>query len=61
MVDGMKIVSAVFKSAQSGIRDYPQSDEIVPKERQLPESRHWIFQPASVSAVELDVQKAEIS
>jgi hypothetical protein len=35
-----------------------QSDEIQPKEKSLPDNCHWAFPPASVSAVELDVQKA---
>jgi hypothetical protein len=33
-----------------------QSDEIVPRQKNLPESCRWNFPPASVSAVELNVQ-----
>jgi len=33
-----------------------QSDEIVPRQKNLPENCRWIFPPASVSAMELNVQ-----
>ena len=60
-VEGMKIVSGrIFElSADPEFEVIQiQSDEIVPKEKRLPTSCHWIFPPASVSAVELDVQLA---
>jgi hypothetical protein len=33
-----------------------QSDEILPREKSLPDNCRWAFPPASVSAVELDVE-----
>jgi alpha-N-arabinofuranosidase len=59
-VGGMRIVSGrIFELAADPEFEViqTQSDEIVPKEKNLPESCRWIFPPASVSAVELDVQK----
>jgi len=65
-VDGMKIASGrIFELAADPEFEIiqTQSDKIVPKEKTLPAhplgaSCRWIFPPASVSAVELDVQKA---
>ncbi|MHC4326479.1 MAG: alpha-L-arabinofuranosidase C-terminal domain-containing protein [Planctomycetota bacterium] len=60
-VEGMKIISGkIFELAADPEFEViqTQSDEIVPKEKILPESCRWIFPPASVSAVELDIQKA---
>ena len=60
-VRGMKIVSGrIFEMA--GDPEYEviqtQPDEIVPVEKSLPLNGRWTFPSASVSAVELDVQKA---
>jgi len=60
-VDGMKIVSGkIFELAADPEFEVfqTQSDVIVPKEKNLPESCRWIFPPASVSAVELDIKQA---
>jgi len=60
-VDGMKIVSGrIFELAADPEFEViqTQSNEVVPKEKKLPESYRWTFPPASVSAVELDIQKA---
>ena len=60
-VDGMKIASGrIFELAAEPEFEIiqTQSNEIVPKEKKLPGNCRWTFQPASVSAVELDVQKA---
>jgi alpha-N-arabinofuranosidase len=60
-VDGMKTVSGrIFELAADPEFEVieTQSDEISPKEKNLPASCRWIFPPASVSAIELDVQKA---
>jgi alpha-L-arabinofuranosidase len=59
-VAGMTIESGrVFELA--GDPEYEiietQPDEIVPVERSLPDNHRWTFPPASVSAVELDVQR----
>ena len=59
-VDGMKIVSGrIFELAADPEFEViqTQSDKIVPKEKNLPENCRWNFPPASVSAVELDVEK----
>jgi alpha-L-arabinofuranosidase len=59
-VDGMKIVSGrIFELAADPEFEVieTQSDEISPKEKNLPDSCRWTFPPASVSAVELDIQK----
>jgi len=59
-VDGKKIVSGrIFELAVDPEFEViqTQSDEIVPKEKNLPESCRWVFPPASVSAVELDVEQ----
>ena len=60
-VDGKKILSGrIFELAADPEFEViqTQSNEIVPKEKSLPENYRWNFPPASVSAVELDVQKA---
>ena len=70
-VDGMKITSGrIFELAADPEFEViqTQADEIVPKEKSLPVhplgdrssgvNYQWTFPPASVSAVELDVQKA---
>jgi len=60
-VEGMKVVSGrVFELAADPEFEVieTQSNEIQPKEKSLPDNCHWVFPPASVSAVELDVQKA---
>jgi len=60
-VDGMKILSGrIFELAADPEFEViqTQSNEIMPKEKSLPENYRWNFPPASVSAVELDVQKA---
>ena len=60
-VDGMKIVSGrIFELAADPEFEViqTQSDEIVPRQKNLPESCRWIFPPASVSAVELDIERA---
>jgi alpha-L-arabinofuranosidase len=60
-VDGMKIVSGqIIELAADPEFEVieTQSDEIAPKGKNLPENCRWIFPPASVSAVELDVQQA---
>ena len=59
-VAGMTIESGrVFELA--GNPEYEiietQPDEIVPVERNMPDNHRWTFPPASVSAVELDVQR----
>jgi hypothetical protein len=56
----MKIASGrVFEMA--GDPEYEviqtQSEEIVPVEKKLPANSRWTFPSASVSAVELEVQK----
>ncbi len=61
VINGMKIKSGrVFELA--GDPEYEviqtQPNEIVPVEKNLPLTGRWIFPPASVSAVELNVQKA---
>jgi len=59
-IDGMKIVSGrIFELAADPEFEVieTQSDIIVPKEKNLPEDCRWIFPPASVSAMELDVQQ----
>jgi len=61
VINGMKIKSGrVFELA--GDPEYEviqtQPNEIVPVEKNLPLTGRWTFPPASVSAVELDVQKA---
>jgi alpha-N-arabinofuranosidase len=60
-VKGMKVASGrIFEMA--GNPEYEviqtQPDEIVPVEKSLPLNCQWTFPSASVSAVELDVQKA---
>ena len=60
-VKGMKIASGkVFEMA--GDPEYEviqtQPDEVVPIEKSLPLNGRWTFPSASVSAVELDIQKA---
>jgi alpha-L-arabinofuranosidase len=60
-VYGMKIASGrIFELSADPEFEViqTQSDAIVPKEKSLPENCHWTFPPASVSAVEIDVQKA---
>jgi hypothetical protein len=60
-VDGMKIASGrIFELAADPEFEViqTQTDEIVPKEKNLPDNCRWTFPPASVSAVEIDVQKA---
>jgi alpha-L-arabinofuranosidase len=60
-VDGMNIASGrIFELAADPEFEViqTQSDKIVPKEKNLPENCRWIFPPASVSAVELDIQQA---
>ena len=59
-IDGMKIVSGrIFELAAGPEFEViqTQSDEISPRQKNLPASCRWIFPPASVSAVELDAQK----
>ena len=59
-VDGMEIVSGrIFELAADPEFEViqTQSDEIVPRQKNLLESCRWNFPPASVSAVELDVQQ----
>jgi len=61
VVNGMEIRSGnIFEMA--GDPEYEvietQPDEIVPVEKNLPPDGRWTFPPASVSAVELDVQEA---
>ncbi|MHC4751270.1 MAG: alpha-L-arabinofuranosidase C-terminal domain-containing protein [Planctomycetota bacterium] len=61
MVNGMKIGSGrIFELAANPEFEViqTQANEIVPVEKVLPENCRWVFPPASVSAVELDVQKA---
>ena len=60
-VEGMKIVSGrVFEMA--GDPEYEviqtQPDGVVPVEKSLPVNGRWTFPSASVSALELDIQKA---
>jgi alpha-N-arabinofuranosidase len=58
-VEGMRIVSGrVFELAADPEFEVieTQSDEIQPREKSLPDNCHWTFPPASVSAVELDVE-----
>ena len=60
-VDGMKIASGrIFELAADPEFEViqTQSDEIAPKEKNLPENCRWTFPPASVSALELEVQDA---
>jgi alpha-N-arabinofuranosidase len=60
-VAGMKIISGrIFELAADPEFEViqTQSDEILPRQKTLPENFRWTFPPASVSAVELDVQKA---
>lgn len=59
-VTGMNIMSGrVFELAADPEFEVmeTQSNEIAPAERTLPNNACWTFPPASVSAVELDVQK----
>lgn len=59
-VDSMKITSGrIFELAADLEFEViqTQSNEIVPKEKNLPEDCRWNFPPASVSAVELNIQK----
>ena len=61
VINGMKIRSGrVFEMA--GDPEYEviqtQPNEIVPVEKNLPLNDRWTFPPASITAVELDVQKA---
>jgi alpha-L-arabinofuranosidase len=61
IVAGLKIAAGrVFELA--GDPEYEviqtQPNEIVPVEKALPANARWTFPPASVSAVELDLQKA---
>ena len=59
-VDGMKIASGrIFELAADPEFEVIQiqSNEIEPKEKNLPESYRWTFPPALVSAVELNIQK----
>ena len=60
-VDGMTIISGrVFELAAEPEFEVieTQPSEILPVEKGLPQNRRWTFPPASVSAVELDVQQA---
>lgn len=58
-VEGMKVVSGrVFELAADPEFEVivTQSDEIQPREKSLSDNCRWAFPPASVSAVELDVE-----
>jgi alpha-L-arabinofuranosidase len=59
-VDGMKIISGrIFELAADPEFEVIETrpNEIVPKQKILPESCRWNFPSASVSAIELDIQK----
>ena len=58
-VEGMKVITGrIFELAADPEFEViqTQSDKIQPKEKSLPENCHWAFPPASVSAVELDIE-----
>jgi hypothetical protein len=60
MVDGMKIKSGrVFELAANPEFEViqTQSNLIIPVRKSLPKNGYWTFPPASVSAVELDIQR----
>ena len=60
-INGMKIrTGRIFELAANPEFEViqTQSDQIVPVKKDLPKNGLWTFPPASVSAVELDIQQA---